>query len=274
MNKGKAKSAKNKNKKRGMEVTEVKDTPRILMTGGTGLLGREILKLDAGIIALPRSELDITDRASISRALDRYRPATLLHLAAKTKPPEHEKDPGPGIEINIIGTAYLAAECLRRRIRLVYTSSDYLYTGSGPHGENDPLLPPSKFIWSKLGGEAAVALLPNSLILRLSFGPVPYPWEKVYAGQYTSKLYVDEIAPIVLAAARSGATGIMNIGGPRSSLEDYARRTRPGIETIPKPDFVPEDTSFSLAKMRTVLGIGNPYSLYRHRSRRGKSRKA
>ena len=226
---------------------------KILMTGGSGLLGSEIKKLDSEIISPSRAEMDITDYDSVFAIFKKYKPDIVLHLAAATHPPEHEKNPELGISVNIIGSANLARAAHRLGARLVYTSTDYLYAGQGPHKETEPILPPYKFAWSKLGGECAVSMLSNSLILRLSFGPRPFPWDKVYKGQYNSKLYVDEMAPLVLAAVKSEAVGIMNIGGPRTSLENYARRTRRDIQTIPKPDWVPEDTSLDVSKQKAEL---------------------
>lgn len=237
---------------------------KILVTGGSGLLGGHILALDSSLISPPRSEMDITDKASVERAFEKYQPDTVLHLAAATKPPEHEKTPEIGIENNIIGTANVALSVLKRNVRMVYTSTDYLYSGRGPHKENEPMLPPYKFAWSKLGGESSVALLPNSLILRLSFGPSPFPWEKVYKDQLNSKLYVDEIAPLVLSLAKTSEAGIMNVGGPRNTLEEYARRTKPDIETIEKPDWVPADTSLDTSRMCVVLGIKDARTLLIH----------
>jgi len=239
---------------------------KILVTGGSGLLGKEILALDSTLIAPTSSELDITDSASIEAALNTHKPDTVLHLAAATKPPEHEEHPERGITTNVIGTALLAAACAERGIRLVYTSSDYVYAGPGPHKESEPTKAPSKFIWSKLGGEAAVAVIPGSLILRLSFGPVPFPWEKVYEDQWNSKLYVDEMAPLVLALAQGSETGIMNVGGPKTSLADYARRTRPDIVTIPRPAWVPEDTSLDLTRMKAALAIEDEQTLLKHQA--------
>ena len=236
----------------------------LLITGGSGLLGHEILKLDFSIIAPSHKEMDITDEKQVLAVLDTEKPDIVLHLAAETKPLEHEKTPEPGLTINIIGTANVALACHKLGIRMVYTSTDYLYVGKGPHKEEEPVFPPYRFSWSKLGGEAAVSLLKDYLILRLSFGPVPFPHERVYKDQWNSKLYIDEIAPLVLTAAQSSAVGIMNIGGPRTSLEDYARRTKPDIKTITKPDWVPEDTSLDIAKMKEVLGIDDELTLLKH----------
>lgn len=238
----------------------------ILMTGGSGLLGQEILKLDTPIISPTRDELDITDVASVKGAFETYMPDVVLHLAAATTPPAHQKNPVLGIETNIIGTANIALACARRGVRLVYTSTDYLYVGEGPHKENEPVLPPYNFAWSKLGGECSVALVPDHLIIRLSFGPAPFPWPQVYEGQYNSKLYVSEIAPIILALAKTVETGIMHVGGPRTSLEEYAQRTRPDVSTIPKPEWVPADTSLDISRMCKVLDISDPRLLFKYGS--------
>lgn len=228
---------------------------KLLMTGGSGLLGTEIKKLDTEIITPSRQECDITDAEQVLAVLTRAEPDVVLHLAAYTNPPEHEENPKPGIKINIVGTANLALACHKLGIKLVYTSTDYVYVGPGPHQEDEAVMPPYRFGWSKLGGEISLRMLENYLILRLSFGPVPFPWKKVYAGQYNSKLYVDEIAPLVLAAAKSVATGIMNLGGPRTTLEEYAKRTKPDIATIPCPEWVPQDTSLDISKMKKYLKI-------------------
>ena len=237
---------------------------KILMTGGSGLLGKEILMLDPKIIAPSRGEMEITDLKSVIKAIEKYNPDIVLHLAAATKPPEHQKNPELGLEVNIIGTANMARACVRFGKRLVYTSTDYVYAGKGPHKEEEPLRPPYNFGWSKLGGECAVQLALDHLILRLSFGSAPFPWDKVYDDQYNSKLYVDEMAPLVLLAAKSNIQGIMNLGGPRTSLADYARRTKPNIEIISTPDWVPKDTSLGLTKMKKELKISDEKKLLKY----------
>ena len=244
--------------------SEASNNMKILMTGGSGLLGKEILGLDSNIIAPNHNELDITDLDSVVGALEKYSPDVVLHLAAATKPPEHEKNPELGLEVNIIGTANVARACVRLGKKLVYASTDYVYKGKGPHKEDEPVWSPYNFGWSKLGGECAVQLVPNHLILRLSFGPVPFPWDKVYDNQYNSKLYVDEMAPLVLASAKCSATSTMNVGGPRMSLAEYAKRTKADIETIPTPDWVPKDTSMDVSKMQRELKIDNLQKLLKH----------
>lgn len=226
---------------------------KIMMTGGSGLLGREIRKLDMSIHFPSHSQMDIMDIISIEKEIISFQPDTILHLAADTNCQDHTKHPQLGMNTNIIGTTNVALACLEFGVRLVYTSTDYVYRGPGPHYEDEAIFPTYKFGWSKLGGEAAVSMCHDSLILRLSFGPRPFPWERVYDEQINSKLYVDEIAPLVLLATKSQETGIMNIGGPRTTLLEYARRSRPDIETIPRPGWAPHDTSLNLDKMNRML---------------------
>ena len=226
---------------------------KILMTGGSGLLGQAIQKLDKAIISPTHKELNITKPRSIKEAIKKYKPDVILHLAAANKPQMHETNPEQGLSVNIIGTANLCLACNKYNIKLIYTSTDYVYTGAGPHKEEEALYPPSKFVWSKLGGECAMRMLKKFLILRLDFGPIPFPWEKVYKDQFVSKLYISDMAPLVLKVVKSNVSGVMNLGGPKISLEEYAKKTRPKIKPVSKPDWVPMDTSMDITKLNTFL---------------------
>ena len=220
-------------------------------------------RLDSKIIAPLHKELDITNYNSVLRAIKKYKPNVVLHLAAAS-PPKCIKDPKLGLIINIIGTSNVAMVCLKFGIKLVYVSTDYVYVGRGPHKETEPILTSLPWSWSKMGGECAAQIVPKSLILRPSFGPRPFPWKKVFKNHYTSRLYIDEAAPIILAATKSSAEGIMNIGGPRVTLETYARRTSPKVIAVPRPNWFPQDTSFDLTKMKEELGIKDLRSVLKH----------
>lgn len=227
---------------------------KILMTGGSGNLGKEILKLDPEIIAPSHKELDITKLDSIEKAIEKYKPDVVLHLAAASGDAV-SRNPKAGLELNIIGTGNVAIACLEARVKLIYVSTDYVYLGKGPHKETDPIFGPTSLSWSKIGGECAVQMVPGSLILRPSFGPRPFPWPKVFENHYTSRVYADEAAHLILKAAKSKAEGILLLGGPRTTLEAYARRTKSDVMVTARPDWFPEDTSFDLTKMKEILNI-------------------
>lgn len=227
---------------------------RVLVTGGGGLLGTALRKLDPTLVCPPRAELDVADPVSIATALNAHRPEIVLHAAAFTRNVEIRRDPARAVRVNVAGTANIAAACIERGLRLVYVSSDYVYADTpGPHREEEALLPLNAYAWTKLGGECAVRLAPRHLIIRTTFGPVPYEYAAAAADKRTSRMYVTEAAPRILELTRSELQGVVNVGDEPRSMLEYARRTRPDVgETtlaaLGEP--IPVDTSLDLARWR------------------------
>ena len=221
------------------------------MTGGSGLLGTEIQKLDTTIEAPTRDELDITDEQAVAEYVRACRPDVILHAAAVTDNRAIEADPQDAIAVNIKGTANIASACLGTRIRLVYLSTDYVYGGErGYYAESDEVLPTNLYAWTKLAGEASVRAVPNHLIVRTSFGSDRFPYPVAFSDKWSSKEYVDVIAPDILMAAASPLTGIVNIGGPRRTIYEYASLRNRDVQKIKRDDSVfesPADTSLDLS---------------------------
>lgn len=221
------------------------------MTGGSGLLGTEIQKLDTTIEAPTRDELDITDEQAVAEYVRACRPDVILHAAAVTDNRAIEADPQDAIAVNIKGTANIASACLGTRIRLVYLSTDYVYGGErGYYAESDEVLPTNLYAWTKLAGEASVRAVPNHLIVRTSFGSDQFPYPVAFSDKWSSKEYVDVIAPDILMAAASPLTGIVNIGGTRRTIYEYASLRNRDVQKIKRDDSVfesPADTSLDLS---------------------------
>ena len=206
---------------------------RILLTGGSGLLGSELTKLAPDIIAPSRAELDITDRYAVSAFIASHNPDTIIHAAAVTNNRDVEDDPTDAVDVNIIGTANIALACLKRRTRLVYLSTDYVYRGDkGSYSESDEVHPFNLYAWTKLGGETSVSTIPNHLIIRTSFGANKFEYDAAFTDKWTSKDYVDIVAPQILEAARSPLTGLLNIGSERRSMHEYAQLRNPEVKGI------------------------------------------
>ncbi len=225
---------------------------QILLTGGSGLLGTELLKLGRELDAPSRSELDICDAAAVVEYVAANSPDVILHAAAITSNRDIEANPVEALEVNIKGTVNLVQACLGTRIRFVYLSTDYVYKGErGNYSETDELLPANMYAWTKLAGEAAVRAVPNHLIIRTSFGSAKFDYPAAFTDKWSSKEYVDVIAPELLAAARSPVTGIVNIGGPRRTIYDYAVQRNPQVSRIERSNSAhesPADTSLNQSK--------------------------
>ncbi|MGI0102772.1 MAG: SDR family oxidoreductase [Nitrosotalea sp.] len=232
---------------------------KILMSGGMGLLGRQLKQLDPSIILMTRQELDVSNYDDIIKQIKRNKPDTFLHLAAFTDNRKLENDPKRAIRDNIIGTSNVTIACIETNVRMVYISTDYVYSGKkGLYTEEDEILPVNKYAWSKLGGECAVRQYRNSLIIRTSFGPVIFPYDKAFVDMWTSKDIVDVIAPMILKASKSNITGILNIGTKRKNMFEYASKLDKNVKKAIRNEFANSrdfDTSLDLSKYKSLFEI-------------------
>ncbi|MCC7125629.1 MAG: NAD(P)-dependent oxidoreductase [Acidobacteria bacterium] len=235
------------------------DSPQTVVTGGSGLLGTALRRLLPSARFPSSSELDVTRADSIGAWLDASPPTLVIHAAAFTSPPKIDQDPSRAIAANIIGTANIAQWCLDHDATLVYISTDYVFKGDkGLYREDDAMMPVNGYAWSKLGGECAVRLLPDHLVIRTSFGPDEFPYPKAFVDQWTSRQSVSQTAAQMVRVIERGARGTVHIGGPRRSVMEYARSLDPAkmIEPLSLKDvtFVaPVDTSLDTTRFRELM---------------------
>lgn len=226
---------------------------RILLTGGSGLLGQELLKINPSMISPSHTDLDVTLQENTIHDLSfYYKPDVIIHCAAILDPKKLETRKDEVINTNIIGTANLAIACIQNNTRLVFISTDYIYPGTeGGYKETDPILPYNFYSWTKVGGEAAVKGVKNHLIIRTTFGPSKFPYKQAFRDRWRSKDYVDIIAPMIYAAAIGDVQGVLNIGTDRKTLFSYAKERNKDVEPVFTQDSgfdAPWDTSFDLTK--------------------------
>lgn len=141
-------------------------TPRLLVTGAGGLLGRELCEVlaDAGgrHTTLDRAGLDITDAAAVGHAVPGH--DVVINAAAWTDVDGAESDEAGATAVNGAGPANLARACARHGALLIHLSSDYVFSGETemPWPEDAPPAPLNAYGRSKLAGERAVrGLLPD-----------------------------------------------------------------------------------------------------------------
>lgn len=236
---------------------------RTLVTGGSGVLGTALREVLADAVYPQSSEFDVARPESMDRWAELHPSdtlATVVHAAAFTSPPRIDANPEKALDVNIGGTVNVVHFCARRNLRLVYISTDYVFDGDkGEYLETDPVYPVNKYAWSKLGGECAVRLYDNSLILRMSFGPVPFPYEKAFADQYTSREPVTGIVAKIARIVDSDSTGVLHIGAKRRTVLEYAKSIDPAREIKPlllsEVSFsAPRDTSLNTDRYGRLFG--------------------
>jgi dTDP-4-dehydrorhamnose reductase len=174
---------------------------RILVTGGTGLVGREVVRIASeshDFFAPPRSELDVRDEAACEQALARLRPDAVLHCAAETNVDRAERFGAEARESNALSAARLARKAHAAGVLFVYVSTNFVFDGEGrsPYREEDETNPLSSYARTKLEGEALVAKAAPGGFLVLRTGWL-YGRGKGFVDWAAARLAAGEELPLV-----------------------------------------------------------------------------
>jgi len=159
---------------------------KILITGGSGLLGRfldlELSKTNQVLSTynanqensakLNFRQIDIRDREKLKELFNSLRPEVVIHTAARTNPIlSSDTDPKVVYDINVTSTKKIAELCDKYSAKLIYTSTDLVYAGyrGSMLDENSKLIPVSLYAETKLMGEIKIQeTFDNYLILRIA----------------------------------------------------------------------------------------------------------
>ncbi|GFR91983.1 methionine adenosyltransferase 2 subunit beta-like [Elysia marginata] len=158
---------------------------RVLVTGASGLLGRECLKAFADDpewtslgLAFSRSsgglkKVNLTDPAETAAAVREFKPSVILHSAAERRPDVVEKDPEKTNKINVESTENLCQLASELGAYVIFISTDYVFDGTKPpYKPGDPTCPLNKYGQSKADGEKVVLKAnPDNIVFRV---PVLY----------------------------------------------------------------------------------------------------
>ena len=203
----------------------------MILVTGKGKLAQELVKLsssDLSIVALSKREMDVSDEYIVSDVIKEYMmkpnyPKYLVHTAALTKPMEiNDRNPILSLSSNIVGTANVVKICHKYGIKLIYISTDFVYNSNRKVDEESGLKPSNNYGWSKLGGECAVRLIPNYLILRCSLCDIPFRHENAFNDVYRNSIIHKDVADIILKV--KDECGVINVGGKNQSIYNFVSK--------------------------------------------------
>lgn len=235
-------------------------TPRLLITGATGLLGSCFLreapadKASAGVLWTPLGvsrtvergnclSLDITSRNDWLACVREQRITHIVNCAANRNPDACREDPVGAYAANA-GLPSLLAEVSRLTgVRLVQISTDYVFDGeAAPYAENAQPCPCNVYGHSKRAGELAVLSAPQSLVVRIPalfrmdvddvrnvvrvFAEKLRQGERFVMDAETVRYYTlaDDVARAVCHAITVGAEGVLHLtSSQRTSKAGLAR---------------------------------------------------
>ena len=158
----------------------------------------------------------------MQKYIKKNKPDYLIHCAGLSRPMNiHEKNISNSISTNIIGTSNVVKICSQYNSKLIYFSTNYVYQVKGDYSENDPVLPINNYA-CKFGGECAVQMYKNSLILRICMTEKPFVHKKAFKDVVMIFMYHEELAKNLLKLINKG---IINIGGTKQTVYNFAKKS-------------------------------------------------
>ena len=232
---------------------------KIVITGGTGRFGNELKKIKNkyNLIFPNKKKLDILNFNLTKKYLKSIKPKYLMHLAGLSRPMRiHETNIKKSIDLNIIGTANITKICSDLGIKLIYFSTSYVYPGvKGNYSESSPLLPKNNYSWSKLGGESAVQMYKNSLILRVCMTEKPFVHKKAFCDFITNFIFHNDVVKILFKLINK--KGVINVGGKSQSVYNFVKKYNPKIKKNYAKRMLsssyPLNPSMNIKKLRKIL---------------------
>ena len=218
---------------------------KVALLGATGQLGTDVVKAakarGVDLVALGHEHADVTDPASLQKALEAARPRVVVNSAAFHQVDKCEEDPAEAYRVNAVGALHVARAAKAVGARVVYVSTDYVFGGAKPAGqmytEADLPEPLNTYGASKLAGEHSTRLAnPDSLVVRVSslYGVSGARGKggnfietilgrakqgqglKVVNDQHMTPTYTLDAADAILRLAALPETGVVHVTNPQA----------------------------------------------------------
>lgn len=235
---------------------------RVLLTGGSGLLGTSIIKLrpaNTHILSTYNSsfsdraegvdwrELDLKDGADVTALIEEFSPDFIIHSGSIGSVDFADKNRELSHQINVQGTQNILDAAKGVGAKVVFISSNAVFDGNNPpYAEDDPVCPVNYYGELKAEGEkVTLASDPSNAVVRpiLMYGwpnegrrgnLVTFWLGKLEAGEdilavddvWSKPLWVDDAAKVCWEVIAQDARGIFNVcGSERVTLYDLAAKT-------------------------------------------------
>jgi dTDP-4-dehydrorhamnose reductase len=227
---------------------------RALITGGSGLLGSNIVRAiakDFQVFATYNSNyslipgcnfcpLDIRDNNNVFSVFQDINPHLVVHAAALAKVDYCEDHQEEAWAINVEGTENIAKASRDVRAKLVYISTDSIFDGKkGMYSEEDTPSPVNVYARTKLEGEKRVQRMnPDNIIIRTAF----YGWSlhnktslaewvvtslrdrktiNMFNDVFFSPIFTGDLIEIIVKMYHKEIRGVYHVGG-RERCSKYA----------------------------------------------------
>lgn len=149
---------------------------KVLVTGVKGQLGFDVMNelRDRGYdaVGVDIDEMNITNGGQVQEVLTANAPDAVIHCSAYTAVDRAEEEPEICRKVNAEGTKNIAEVCASLDCKLIYLSTDYIFSGDGerPWEPDDTPAPLNVYGQTKYEGEKEIkSRLNKYFIVRISW---------------------------------------------------------------------------------------------------------
>lgn len=270
---------------------------RLLITGGSGFVGQNLARYfqsrwQTAITYLsqrPTSaaesfQLDVRESNAVFALFEQVKPTLVIHAAGNKDIRFCESEPAEATRVNAEGTRNVARACRKVEARMIYVSTDLVFScEEGNYKEDDLPEPQLSYGKSKLLGEKfASEELANVAICRsggiFGSGSPLLKWfsaeiearrnVECFVDVFNTPTYVDNLAEMIEAIVANDLAGIFHtVGRERVSrlqfFQEYANTfdldasllTPVSISSVKEKMFLQPDSSLSSEKTAASLGV-------------------
>lgn len=213
----------------------------ILITGGTGRLGKDLVKVFPNSLAPSHLQLDITNARSVDQFFQTYNFETIIHCAAVTSIRQCEANKELAYTTNVKGTENLVNACVKWKPKayFIYVSTACVFHGDrGNYNEDDTPNPKNFYGLTKLLGEFVAKKAINHLIIRTNFVErSKWPYPQAFTDRLGTYLFSDDLARAIKETIRTKPTGVIHIVGDKAyTMYEIAMITTPEVKPITMKD--------------------------------------
>ena len=178
---------------------------KVLITGASGLLGKEVSKLYPDALTPKHSELNIINESDIFEYFRVHKINLVIHLAALTTIKKNEENKELGWKTNVKGTENLLIALHRTNSSggFVYMSTPCVFSGDdGPYNEKSIPYPKSFYGFTKYVGGLKTKISSRfgskSMVIISNFvGYAKWPHEKAFTDRYSNYLFAHDLAKAI-----------------------------------------------------------------------------
>ena len=252
---------------------------KLLITGGSGFLGgklKEFYKDKYEVLTPSHSELDITNKDSVSAFFITERPDKVIHCAGIADVVTCEKNPDDSAVVNVVGSLNMATVAAQYNAKIILCSSDQVYCGNRgniAHNQDEAVFPYNQYGKQKRSAEKECQRVnPDCVMLRLSWMYDPENFEDTSRMDYPRNICekiknndklrfsdrdrrgITDVREVVanMEKAFELPGGIYNFGSPnRLSTLELTKTLLSSLGVSPR--YVEEDTNAFANNSRNLL---------------------